>query len=477
MIKQAFDGGWEYTEGGTFLGTLLAPMQPVTLPHDASIGKARRADHPSGPGGAYAGNGVVSYRKRFHAPIEWQGQRVQLEFEGVMMHTEVTVNGQLVALHPYGYTSFLVDLTASLQYGADNEVLVTANNSAQPNSRWYTGTGLYRHVWLRQCGGLHIPPWGVFVTTPEVDPAASTVAVATEIANTTGTSSTALLRSVITDADGAVVARVETAVASAATTTVTARQRLPITDAQLWSVDTPHLYTLTSEVLLDGAVVDRETTRFGIRSIAVDPTNGFRLNGVPLKLKGGCVHHDHGLLGAASYDRAEERKVELMKSAGFNALRSAHNPPAPALLDTCDRLGMLVIDESFDMWRMGKSANDYHLYFEQWWQRDTEAMVKPDRNHPSVIMWSIGNEILESTGRSDGSAWSRRQADYVRTLDPTRLVTQALPILFDEFLPLMGQGADAAFATMVNAPTPTPDNDRWGKLTEAFAAPLDVVGY
>ena len=166
MIKQAFDAGWEYTEGGTFFATLLAQTQPVTLPHDASIGKARRADHPSGPGGAYAWNGVVSYRKRFHAPIEWQGQRVQLEFEGVMMHAEVTVNGQLVALHPYGYTSFLVDLTASLQYGADNEVLVTANNSAQPNSRWYTGTGLYRHVWLRQGGMLHIPPWGVCVTTP-----------------------------------------------------------------------------------------------------------------------------------------------------------------------------------------------------------------------------------------------------------------------------------------------------------------------
>jgi beta-galactosidase len=170
MIRELFDAGWEYTEGAPFFGMLLIPTQPVTLPHDASIGKPRKPDHPSGPGGAYAWNGVVTYRKRFHVPAEWQGQCLQLEFEGVMMHAEVWLNGHLLALHPYGYTGFLVDLTPSLQYGADNEVIVTANTSAQPNSRWYAGTGLYRHVWLRQGGAVHIPPWGVFVTTPEVDP-------------------------------------------------------------------------------------------------------------------------------------------------------------------------------------------------------------------------------------------------------------------------------------------------------------------
>ncbi|HEU5097983.1 MAG TPA: glycoside hydrolase family 2 TIM barrel-domain containing protein, partial [Roseiflexaceae bacterium] len=405
MIRELFDDGWEYTEGGPFFGILLTPTQPVTLPHDASIGKPRKPDHPSGAGGAYAWNGVVTYLKRFHAPAEWQGQRVQLEFEGVMMHAEVTVNGHLLALHSYGYTSFLVDLTPYLHSGADNEVMVVANNSAQPNSRWYTGTGLYRHVWLRTGGAIHIPPWGVFVVTPEVDPTISTVAVATEVANTTGAASAAIVRSVITDADGAVVARGEIAAATEAGATATARQRLQVTNARLWSVDTPYLYTLSSELIVDGAVVDRETTRFGIRRVAVDPVGGFRLNGVPLKIKGGNIHHDHGLLGAASYDRAEERKVELMKSAGFNAIRCAHNPPAPALLDACDRLGMLVINEAFDMWRMGKTTNDYHLYFEEWWQRDLEAMVRRDRNHPSVIMWSIGNEIVECAGNSDGAIW------------------------------------------------------------------------
>ncbi len=206
-----------------------------------------------------------------------------------------------------------------------------------------------------------------------------------------------------------------------------AQQTLTVKDARLWSVDEPNLYCLLSELLVAGEVVDSEHTTFGIRAITVDAEHGFRLNGVPMKLKGGCVHHDNGLLGAASYDRAEERKIELMKASGYNAIRCAHNPPAPAMLDACDRLGMLVIDETFDCWRTGKNPNDYHLYFEDWWQRDTESMVRRDRNHPSIIMWSIGNEVSERTGVSDGAAWARKQADFVRSLDPTRLVTSALP--------------------------------------------------
>ncbi|GHO64115.1 beta-galactosidase [Ktedonobacter sp. SOSP1-52] len=478
MIRILFNDGWEYAEGGTVFGMLLTPTQPVTLPHDASIERPRKADHPSRAGGAYAWNGVLTYRKRFLTPPDWQGQCIQLEFEGVMGYTEVTLNGHLLVLHPYGYTSFLVDLTPYLHDATENELLVTVNNSAQPNSRWYTGTGIYRHVWLLQGGALHIPAWGVFVTTPQVDSTRSIVAVETAITNTTGASAMAVLRSTITDPVGEIVAQGEIAVATRANDMATAHQQLAITDAQLWSVETPHLYSLSSEVVLDGTVIDRATTTFGIRSLTVDPIDGFRLNGVPLKLKGGCVHHDHGPLGAASYDHAEERKVALMKAAGFNALRSAHNPPAPALLDACDRLGMLVIDESFDMWRIGKTTNDYHLYFEQWWQRDTEAMVQRDRNHPSVIMWSIGNEIGESTRESDSAAWSQRQSDFVRMLDPTRPVLQALPILFAEIMmQATTQGPEQAYALIVNPPAPTSDTDRWGPLTEAFAAPLDVVGY
>lgn len=481
MIRHLFDEGWAYSEGGTFFGT-PASMQPITLPHDASIARPRKADHPSGAGGGYAWNGVLTYLKRFRCPADWHDQHVQLEFEGVMGYAEVMLNGHLLAQHPYGYTSFLVDLTPHLLHEGENELVVTANNSAQPNSRWYTGAGIYRHALLRRGGAVHIPPWGVFVTTPEVDLTRSIVAVATEIANTAGAPVTVMLRTTITDPNDQIAAQGEIAVAMNAHSTVTAQQRLRVTDALLWATESPHLYSLSSEVLLDGATVDREVTRFGIRAISVDPVDGFRLNGKPLKLKGGCVHHDHGPLGAASHDRAESRKVELMKAAGFNALRCAHNPPAPALLDACDRLGMLVIDESFDMWRLGKTANDYHLYFEDWWQRDTEAMVKRDRNHPSVILWSIGNEVVESLRKTDGAVWSRRQSDFVRALDPTRPITQAIPMLFTE---LMAQAASEdpenasalALALLANPPAPTPDADRWSEVTEALAAPLDVVGY
>jgi beta-galactosidase len=229
-------------------------------------------------------------------------------------------------------------------------------------------------------------------------------------------------------------------------------------------------------VLAGGAVVDEEKTTFGVRTIAVDAKNGFRLNGVGMKLKGGCVHHDNGLLGSASYDRAEERKIELMKASGYNAIRCAHNPPAPAMLDACDRLGMLVIDETFDCWRMGKNPNDYQLYFEDWWQRDTESMVRRDRNHPSIIMWSIGNEVGERTGISDGYAWCKKQADCVRALDNTRFVTSAVPFLFEELLPEITANPDAIWDIGNGKPT-DPAKDRWGNVTKDFFAPLDVGGY
>jgi beta-galactosidase len=472
MNKQLFDLGWEFTEATGFsLG--FAQWQPVHLPHDLSIQKPRSQTHPTGGAGGYAWSGLLTYRKKFLVPAEWRGQSVQLEFEGVYMNAEVSINGQLVALHPYGYTSFIVDLTSHLKYGEENILIVGVNNSAQPNSRWYSGTGIYRHVWLRTGGALRIQLWGVFVTTPVADAAASTVHVATELA---GSASDAVLRSTILDAGGALIAQIDTPIAGG-----TVEQTLTVRDARLWSVDEPNLYTLVSEVLGDGAALDTEKTTFGIRNIAVDAQRGFRLNGVPMKLKGGCVHHDNGLLGAASYDRSEERKIQLMKASGYNAIRCAHNPPAPAMLDACDRLGMLVIDETFDCWRTGKNPNDYHLCFEDWWQRDTESMVKRDRNHPSIIMWSIGNEVPERTGASDGYAWARRQADFIRSLDDTRWITSALPFLFEEMLSDPGfmeslSDAQSMFDPRKLVPTDLA-TDRWGDRTREFNEALDVVGY
>jgi beta-galactosidase len=471
MMKRTFDSDWEYTEASGMMAMVFAQWQPVHLPHDLSITKARSAGYPTAAGGGYAWSGVVTYRKRFQVPENWRGQSVQLEFEGVYMNAEVSINGQLAALHPYGYTSFIVDLTPHLRYGAENELIVVANNSAQPNSRWYSGTGIYRHVWLHTGGSVHIKPWGVFVATPVADPQASMVQVTTDVAGHTQ----AVLRATILDAAGATVAQMETPVQGAAV-----QQTLTVKDARLWSVDEPYLYCLLSELLVAGEVVDSERTAFGIRAFTVDAEHGFRLNAAPMKLKGGCVHHDNGLLGAASYDRAEERKIELMKASGYNAIRCAHNPPAPAMLDACDRLGMLVIDETFDCWRTGKNPNDYHLYFEDWWQRDTESMVKRDRNHPSIIIWSIGNEVSERTGVSDGAAWARKQADFVRALDPTRLVTSALPFLFEEEFadPNVQIITDLQSLMDPKRFVPTdPATDRWGALTREFNQALDVVGY
>jgi beta-galactosidase len=468
MIKESFDLDWRYSDVFGMMALVSGQWQPVNLPHDAMIAKPRAASNPSGSSGGYFPGSIANYRKTFFAPEDWQGHSVQLEFEGVYMNAEVTVNRQLLRLQPYGYSSFVVDLTPYLAYGRENEVGVCANTTAQPNSRWYSGTGIYRHVWLRRGGSVHIQPWGVSVTTPIVDPAASVIQVATNLASLSGSSEGAILRSAILNEQGTALAQVETSLKC-----LSVQQTLLVKDARLWSVDEPNLYTLLSEVHMGGSVVDTETTTFGIRSIDVDAQNGFRLNSVPLKLKGGCIHHDHGPLGAASYDRAEERKVELLKSAGFNALRASHNPPAPALLDACDRLGMLVIDETFDCWRLGKTPNDYHLYFEDWWQRDTAALIRRDRNHPSVIMWSIGNEIPESRGVPDGADWCKRQVDFVRSLDSTRFVTSALQ-------PYIGAGmATGDFSLHFNPPLvpEDPQKDIWANLTGHFVEPLDVVGY
>jgi len=481
MEKQLFDRGWEYTDKVSMFANPFETWQPVTLPHDASIARPRSQQNPTGAGGGFAWSGVLTYRKKFQVPETWKDRSVQLEFEGVYMNAKVLVNGNVAAFHPYGYTSFLADVQPYLMYGAENEITVVVNNSAQPNSRWYSGTGIYRHVWLRTGRGVHIPPWGVFVTTPRVAPEATAVAVSTEIVNSSGAPAAVILLTTVLNCDGKPAAQVETPLEMTANSAITVTQALNLTNVRLWSLDDPCLYTLTSEVLAGSDVLDAEKTAFGIRWIAVDAKNGFRLNGVPMKLKGGCIHHDNGLLGAVSYDRAEERKVELLKASGFNAIRTAHNPPAPALLDACDRLGMLVIDETFDCWRMGKNPNDYHLYFEDWWQRDTESMVKRDRNHPSVIMWSIGNEVPERTGVSDGYAWCLKQADCVRALDNTRLVTSALPALFEDLFANPDLNIDLSnldeLFEIGNRPPADPQKDRWGKLTFPFLALLDVGGY
>ncbi len=468
MEPMTIDRGWRFrwTANGQTRNQ-SNEWRSVDLPHDFSIIQARDPQAAGGAANGFFPGGVAHYEKAIEIPEEWAGHRIVVEFEGVYMNATVRMNRNFVRFHPYGYTSFFCDLTRHVRFGGENTLLVTVNNSAMPNSRWYSGSGIYRHVRLHVLPELHIAPWGIAVTTPKVSTDESTVEVTTTVEDhrNGGSPKSARVRSMLRDAAGESVATDESDLEAGV-----GRARLSVSNARLWSIDDPYLYTLESELLVDGRPIDRRETHVGIRSISFDRDAGFELNGVGMKLKGGCVHHDCGLLGSAAYDRAEERKIELLKESGFNAVRTAHNPPSTAFLDACDRLGMLVIDEAFDCWRDGKNPNDYSVAFEAHWKADIDAMVLRDRNHPSIIMWSTGNEIIERDGRSDGYEYARLLADRVRSLDPTRAITNALCGLWED--------PDASgLAANVAAPTGDGERDYWGELTERFAEPLDVVGY
>ncbi|MCX7597962.1 MAG: hypothetical protein N2512_03710, partial [Armatimonadetes bacterium] len=368
--------------------------------------------------------GVGWYRKVFSLPEELRGRRILLTFDGVYMNCEIWLNGHRIGEHPYGYTTFFFDITDQVAFGDRRNVLAVRVDASGKTSRWYPGAGIYRHVWLTATDPVHIAPWGVYLTTPEVVAEQALVQVRTTLRNETPGAKQVVLTSRLLDTDGKEVAATATPLDLAARQGQELVQELVIPRPRLWSPEDPALYRLVSRVSVGGKAVDELETPFGIRTISFDATHGFRLNGKPLKLRGGCVHHDNGCLGACAFDRAEERRVELLKAAGFNAIRTAHNPPSPAFLDACDRLGMLVIDEAFDCWQRGKNPHDYGRFFDKWWRQDIEAMVLRDRNHPCVILWSIGNEVVEQ-GTPEGVEIAAMLAGYVRQLDPTRPVIQA----------------------------------------------------
>jgi beta-galactosidase len=433
MQRQSLNDGWRF-----HLGQIArheqpsdAEWQPVMLPHDWSIGLERARENPSRTDGGYFPMGAGWYRREIAAPKEWRGKKVFVEFEGIYMNAEVGLNEHFLQRHPYGYTSFLVDLTSFLRFGEENKLWVFVDNASQLNSRWYSGSGIYRPAWLIVAEPVHVAHWGVYVTTPEVSPESATVRARTSVQNETGAAQAVILRSRVLAPDGTPLAACEARATVVPGDSSELAQELFVSQPQLWSPDSPSLYRLESELLAEGRTVDTEATTFGIRTLHFDARSGFLLNGQPLLLKGGCVHHDNGVLGAASYPRSEERKVALHKASGYNAIRCAHNPPAPAFLDACDRLGMLVIDEAFDCWRQGKNPYDYHVAFDDWWQRDIHSMVRRDRNHACVIIWSIGNEVHERDGRSDGARIARMLAGYVRALDPTRPITSAICGVWD----------------------------------------------
>ena len=427
--RSSLDAGWQFS-----LGDPPAAKDPafddsdwrsLDLPHDWSIeGPIDRKNPMSGAGGFFP-SGIGWYRHHFDAPENWRGQHVSLEFEGVYMDAEVFLNGVSVGRQTYGYTTFFVDLDAQLKYGAENVLAVRVDNSHQINSRWYSGSGIYRHVWLRVAGPLCLTPFGVNVSTPEI--ASERAKVRVDVAGTVRSPRTpagpSRLELVILAPDGREAARQEIAIEATAQFAHTAA--MDVAKPVLWSPDMPQLYLLRIRLLAGDTLLDQQETHFGIRSLAWSAENGFVLNGKSIKLCGGCLHHDNGILGAAAFDHAEERRVRLLKEAGFNALRTSHNPPSPAFLDACDRLGMLVLDEAFDCWENGKNGQDYHVVFKEQWQHDLDTMVERDRNHPSVVIWSIGNEVGERA-TPVGARIGARLADEVRRLDPTRPVTSAI---------------------------------------------------
>ena len=404
--QSLFDSGWQFTRNGKTI--------TVDLPHDWDIYEAPDpSTGATGTDGGWYPGGKGEYRKTFATP---KAEIVKLHFEGVYQKAEVFVNGQKAGQHAYGYTPFTVDVTPYLyQDKRENEVVVKVDNSEQPNCRWYTGSGIYRHVWLQAMPALHIAENGVFVTTHDISAERAIVGVEVTVANESDRDRNAM---VVVDSGMMMVA-------VPARQTKTVATSYAVRNPYLWSPDDPYLYETKVELKESGIVIDEHRARFGIRSFSYDAEGGFVLNGKPLLINGACVHHDDGVLGAMAFDAAEIRKVRQMKEAGFNLIRTSHNPTTRAFLDACDSLGMLVIGEAFDGWRTAKKPYDYSTLIDSCYREDIRAMVERDRNHPSIICWSIGNEVIERKDiRVITTARQLKQAilDY----DKTRPVTEAL---------------------------------------------------
>ena len=420
-MRSSFNAGWavrpKQNPFSELTGAKSTP-EPVSLPHDAMIGTQR--DPSASHDIAYFPGGVWEYTKAFEVPAEWRGRQVALQFEGVYRDAMVYVNDDFAASEPNGYAEFIVDLDPFLRYGEENTIKVDCR--ASEDSRWYSGAGIYRpvHLWVKN--PVHLAIDGVWITTPEIDDHGTLVEVAAEVQNDTAHTVTVRMACEVRDSAGEAVASGNIPVTLRPHTTAIARQRLAVADPARWRPDQPHLYSCTTTVAEDGTELDRDVTAFGIRSLQLDPAHGLRINGESVKLRGACVHHDNGPIGAATISRAEERRVELLKAAGFNALRSAHNPMSRAMLDACDRHGVIVMDETWDMWTENKVNRDFALRFEDRWRTDVATLVRKDRNHPSVVLYSTGNEIPE-VGSPLGAARARDIAEQVRSLDPHRYVT------------------------------------------------------
>lgn len=432
MEKRNFNSKWMFFNEINDLSSDFAGAKQngymVDLPHDAMITAGRSSDSITGSGGGYFNAGNYEYVKSYYAPKSDEGKIIYLEFEGIYMNAAVEVNGEFVGKRTNGYTDFVLQIQDYLRFGQENQIKVLVKNNAQPNGRWYTGAGIYRGVHLMIAPEVHIAPDGIRVTTLAADKEIASLDVEIDVAHMGVGHKKQRLHTCIKNAENQIVAQSFTTFNLKSNQTLLVRQHIYLDNPALWNVDTPDLYTCECTIVEDEQEIDHAATNFGIRILQLDNVYGLRINGIATKLKGGCIHHDNGLIGAATFPDAEERRICLLKQAGYNAIRSAHNPISKALLDACDKHGMLVMDEYADCWTHTKNLYDYAFSLTEWWEQDIESMVRKDYNHPSVIMYSIGNEIPD-VGQDISAGWGRLFAEKIRSLDHTRYVTNAVNVL------------------------------------------------
>lgn len=446
-VVRSWNDGWRFVwadEPGEG-----ADWREVRVPHDWSAEHAPEPEAAVAGHGGFAVTGVGWYERRFEAPREWAGQRVTVHFEGVYGDADLWLNGVRLSRHRYGHLPWRVELTAGLRLGEDNVLRLRVNNADQPNARWYTGSGLLRPVWIEVRNPVYVVPDSGVTVTRSLTPAAAVVDLAAEVANMRVADATVVVEWMMRDPAGVVVATARRAVRVGAQAAATVPVSLTVPAPRAWTPAAPQRYTVAVRLTVDGHAVDRAEWTTGLRTVRVSAERGFELNGEPLKLLGGNVHADHGILGAMSLARAEERKVEGLKAAGFNAVRTAHHPPAPAFLEACDRLGLLVVDELYDGWVKQKTKQDYGRFLAEAWPTDVATWIRRDRRHPSVVLWSVGNEMYERNSAS-GRDLATKLVEAVHRHDGTRPVTAGVN----------GPGGDRA----------------WSSLDALFGI-FDVAGY
>ena len=433
-IISNFDKDWSFIQaevaGAEKTEFNDSQWRKLNVPHDWSIEGGYDKANPTARGGGYLPAGIGWYRKSFSLDESLAQKKISIEFDGVMANSEVWINGFYLGKRPYGYISFNYDLSKHLLFGKGktNVISVKADNTVQPASRYYTGAGIYRHVRLVATDPVHIENWGVYITTENANAQKAVVKAQTNVINESQEPAQVTVETSVIDPNGKVLKTTQTKQKIAVSKNVVLSQDLEITNPTLWSLEQPILYQTQTKIILGGKVIDDQFNSFGIRTLKFDAATGFWLNDKNFKLKGACLHHDGGAVGAAVPLAVWKQRLSLLKEAGVNAIRTAHNPVAPEFLDLCDQLGFLVMDETFDTWNSAKNNGEkgYNRFFTEWWERDTKAMVLRDRNHPSIVIYSVGNEIHDDLNSPAGFKKYKDQQDLVHQLDPTRPVTMAL---------------------------------------------------